>query len=77
MLGASSPSKGGGWLLSLRVQSVDSFVSGDGQGWFSSHPGHLYVPESCPRIFASFPGPRGSPSLSLPPSHFSSSLSSF
>ena len=77
MLGASSPSKGSGWLLRLRVQSVDSFVSGEGQGWFNSHPGYLDVPESCPGIFASFPGPRGSPSLSLPLSHFSSSLSSF
>lgn len=63
MLGASSPSKGSGWLLSLRVQSVDSFVSGEGQGWFSSHPGHLYVPESCPGDFRLFPWPSG---ISLP-----------
>ena len=63
MPGASAPSKGSGWLLSLRVQSVDSFVSGEGQGWLSSLSGHLYVPEGCPGDFCLFPWPSG---ISLP-----------
>lgn len=32
MLGASVPHKGSGWLGTLRFQSDDSFVSGEGQG---------------------------------------------
>lgn len=63
MVGTSAPSKGSGWLLSLGVQSVDSFVSGEGQVWLSSHSGHLYVPEDCPGDFRLFPWPSG---VSLP-----------